>query len=148
MGAAAKFVNIYVDEKTVAKIRHKLNAPYLFGPEFKLVLTEMAEAGRKRATTRAPVETGSARATIRSQVDSSRVPAWSRVRADGDPRGKGFRYTFALNASKKIRYHYRAGAKMGALTLRWFHGARTAMSAKLKARIPWLAARIEAKWRL
>lgn len=68
----------------------------------------------------------------------------ARVKVNDRSR-RGFRYPWALQASKKVRYRHRSGSRAGKLTKAWFSGARPKPK-DLKADMAELASRIERSW--
>lgn len=111
-----------------------LGGPRLYERAMTESLAKLSEIGRREAERRAPVATGTTKAALASATTAIKVfpkregrPIMSSVAVRGEA-GKsegGFRYAFALNASKKRVYRYRSGPFKGRKTLGWWKAAVT-----------------------
>jgi len=135
-----------VDRLTLARLRAKLTGTSLLGPELRRVLRETAGDGEVRVRSRAPLgRTHALWGSVASAVDQRPVPLWAKVTADA--AAGGFRYGWALQASKTIVYRHRQGPRAGRPTRRWFTGAKPFMKKRLAEQLARMARRIEARWR-
>lgn len=143
--ARNSLVRVEVDKLTLRRIQAKLTGRSLYGDELRRVLTETVELGAVRVQSRAPVgRTHALHGSVDHTVDPQPFPLWAKITADASNRG--FRYGWALQASKKIVYRYRGGPRAGRPTRRWFTGARPWIRKRLAERVARMARRVESRW--
>lgn len=117
---AARF-QVRVQRAQLRAITDKLG-PKLVREAAGEAIVEATDLLLQAARERAPRRRGTAVASLRREYDRRKPPLYGKVTADATARG-GFRYLWALNSSKRIRYRHRAGSRTGRLTRSWFTGA-------------------------
>lgn len=144
--ATSKFtVTVEVDKLTLKRIQAKLNPTTLVGADLTAALRETVADGVDRIRGRAPIgRTSVLASSVSGAIDHRSIPLWGKITADAS-RG-GFRYGWALQASKRVRYHYRHGGKTGRLTRRWFTGVKPWLRKRLEARLRTATRRVESRW--
>jgi hypothetical protein len=134
-----------VDKLTLRRIQAKLGGTTLYGDALARALKDTVEAGEGRVRSRAPLgETHALWGSVSHAIDPRPVPLWAKVIADATR--SGFRYGWALQASKKIVYRHRQGARAGRPTRRWFTGAKPWMKKRLEENLVKMARRVEMRW--
>lgn len=124
----------------------KLDGDAVLGQPIKHALNQIGAFGETRAKQRAPRASGRLSAGISHKMDVRPIPLWTKVGyVNGAmPTNKGFRYPYALNASKKRIYHY-AGTKKK--TYRWLSGVMAQVRRQFGSLIQNAAREIESNWR-
>lgn len=146
MASSTSLVEAKLDGKTLDRLLAKLSGQALFAPDVRRILTETVEEGAARVQSRAPLgQTFALWGSVEHAVDPRPMPHWAKITADASNRG--FRYGWALQASKRITYRYRHGTRIGRPTRRWFSGTRPWIKKRLRQRVAVLARRIEQRWR-
>jgi hypothetical protein len=136
----------YVDKLQFRRLQHWLTGKNLLGPELKRVFEEMGTVGETRVQSRAPKgKTLQLVGGVSHVVEPGRFPTFVKITADAANRG--FRYPWALQASRKIKYTRRGPPRMGRPTRRWFTGAVPYLKRELRKRLGHLSGRVERKWR-
>lgn len=80
------------------------------------------------ARARAPGSLASAINAVIERAPDGRIVGRVRV---ADRTRRGFRYAWALDASKSRKYHYRSGPRRGRLTRSWFRGSKRGVPKQL-----------------
>jgi len=139
-------VTVQADPGALRRLEARLDGAYLLRDGMRRLLRQAAEEGDRAVQSRVPIGgTYQLWMSIDHAVDPRPLPLWAKVTANATNRG--FRYGWALQASKKIVYRYRAGTRAGRPTRRWFSGARARVRKRLKEQVALLRRDIEAKWR-
>ena len=133
-------------------LQRKLVADPMYGPLVQQLVRRTGSQIARKARDRAPGSLGS-RVRFEERHTTSRGGFGIfqvRVRLVTIVK-KGFRYAWALDASKKIkgsdkRYRYRSGPHKGKLTRNWFRGSRAGMTKVIKAGMDSISTAIQSWW--
>ena len=128
-------------------LQKKLVADELYAEGVERLVVGAARKAHHAARERAPGSLGSAitMAVERHRSGGGFGLLLGIVRV-ADRNRKGFRYPWALQSSKKVRYRHRSGSRQGRLTKAWFSGARSGLQKELKQGMADLSAAIQRKW--
>jgi len=128
-------------------LQKKLVADALYTSGVDRLVAEATRTAHRAARERAPGSLGSAvtMAIERRESGGGFGLILGIVRVANRTR-KGFRYPWALQSSKKIRFRHRSGSRQGKLTKSWFSGARSGLHKDLKQGMADLSAAIQRKW--
>ena len=118
----------------------------LYADAWRRALVKGTKKMFANARARAPRgETNQLLSNLEMSVDARKVPLWGKVDTHAE-RG-GFRYGWALQGSKRIKYRNQSGARKGKLTKSWLSGALGGIRSEVNKDLDTAARQIEAKWR-
>jgi hypothetical protein len=117
----------------------------LYADSWRKALVKGTKKMYGNAQVRAPRgETNQLLSGLEMSVDARKVPLWGRVKVETD--NEGFRYPWALQGSKRIKYRYQSGPRKGKLTKSWLSGSLGGVRSSVNADLDTAAREIEAKW--
>lgn len=138
---------VRMDVTGVAELRKSLEPEYLYGD----AQTDLIEFGRRegmrRFDERAPRSSGSLAASGKSEMRPTARPPQAIIRFTQQAAADGFRYPYALNASKKFRRSATvSGGKRGARTYKWFTGIIALVRKAVRSRSGVADAKVKAQF--
>lgn len=117
----------------------------LYADSWRKALTKGTKKMYANARARAPRgESSGLFNSIEMSMDGRKVPLWGKVSADATRNG--FRYAWALQGSKRIRYRLQSGPRKGRLTKSWLSGSLGGIRKEVNKNLDKAAREIEAKW--
>lgn len=134
---------VTVEVKRVSRLFDRMANPTRILQSQKTVVQKATDAAKARAKARAP---GSLGRHITSKL-TTRGRTVEGIVSQGTVTNRGFRYPWALEASKKIRYRYRQGVRLGKLTYHWFTGAKSGIKGRMRFDLKAEAAGMRVWWR-
>lgn len=145
--ASSVKIRVKADFPGLTRLIAKVGDNALMAAPWREVIEEGARDLENRVRERVPTgETGVLASTVVRYVDPRPLPTVAMITADAVGNG-GFRYGWALQASRRIAYIYRHGPRTGRPTRKWMTGAMRGFRKALNVKLRDAALKIEANWR-
>ncbi|HET6498156.1 MAG TPA: hypothetical protein VFH17_03775 [Coriobacteriia bacterium] len=142
---ARQSLYIRADVKGFDELIAKFQGVPLYANAWRRELTAVKDEFLTGVRRRAPHRFGGIDSAFLDKMDSRPMPEWAYVSNDATA-SDGFRYGWALDASKKTEYHYASGPRKGRKTLGWFTDSFAATRKRLQQALDTVAQELLDKW--